>query len=231
MDRGDMAGDSSSRGYDTIRNFGICFLSDFSSTRAIHGRRCSTVPIKIGEDHGRKEESTTKRQWRRARKEAKTQSMITALLALIFIASVIQPNRQRLFAGLVYSGLLVANDLILFEKEGFAYYGGSALFDLAAIIVISCTVKVSSMALTIQKICLASICLNFFGWVMWMLYMPPVMYNSLFIALYVCALLTLITRNKSDVGEYKLDSRSSRFRPNYNPGILGCIKHDHPAQP
>ena len=155
---------------------------------------------------------------------------MTTLVVLIALASVIQPNSQRLFAGLAYSVPLVASDLLLSNETGLLYYYGSAVFDVATIIIISRVAKASSMALTIQKICLASIVLNFFGWVMWMLYMPPVMYNSLFIALYVCALLTLITRNKSDVGEYKLDSRSSRFRPNYNPGILGCIKHDHPPQ-
>ena len=156
--------------------------------------------------------------------------MTTALLALIVIASVIQPNRQRLFAGLVYSGLLIVNELLLFNETGLTYYAGSALFDLAAIIIISHAAKVSSMAVNLQKICLSSIILNFFGWVMWMLYMPPVMYNSLFVALYVCALLTLITRNKSDVGEHALDSGDLGIRSNYNPSILGRIKHDHPAQ-
>ena len=157
--------------------------------------------------------------------------MTTALLALIAIASVIQPNRQRLFAGLVYSGLLIVNELLLFNETGLTYYAGSALLDLAAIIIISHAAKVSSMAVNLQKICLASIILNFFGWVMWMLYMPPVMYNSLFIALYVCALLTLITRNKSDVGEYKLDNRNFGFRTNYNSSILGYFKYKGPARP
>lgn len=155
---------------------------------------------------------------------------MATLVALIALASAMQPNSQRLFVGLVYSGLLVVNDLLLFNEAGLLYYYGSAVFDVATIIIISRVAKVSSMALTIQKICLASIAVNFFGWVMWMLYMPPVMYNSLFAVLYVCALLTLITRNKSDVGEHTLDNRNPRFRSNYNPGILGCIKHDHPPQ-
>lgn len=157
--------------------------------------------------------------------------MVTALLALIIAASVIQPNRHRLFAGLVYSWLLVANDMMLFEKEGFAYYGVSALFDLATIIIISCAVKVSSMAITIQKICLASICLNFLGWVMWTLYMPPVVYNSLYVVLYVCALLTLIKRNKTDVGDLASYRGCSIIRSNYNSCILGHSKHKSPAQP
>ena len=155
--------------------------------------------------------------------------MITALVALILVASVIQPNRQRLFAGMVFSGLLIANDLLLFDKAGLLYYAGSALFDLATIILISCVV--SSMAVSIQKICIASICLNFFGWVMWTLYMPPVVYNSLFAVLYVCALLTLITRNKTDVGEHASYRGRSILRSNYNSSLLGYFKHKSPARP
>lgn len=147
------------------------------------------------------------------------------------MASVIQPNRQRLCVGLVFASTAVLSDLLLSPVGGFLYYIASSTAALAIIILTSSIRPITKLAVNLQKICLASIVLNFFGWVMWMLYMPPVMYNSLFIALYVCALLTLITRNKSDVGEYKLDSRNSRFRSNYNPGILGRIKHDHPAQP
>ena len=115
-----------------------------------------------------------------------------------------------MFACVVFSGLLIFNDLLLASKEGLFYYGGSALFDLATIVIISR--NASRMALSLQKICIASIGLNFFGWIMWMLYMPPVMYDSLFIALYVCALFTLIKRNKTDVGEFAMDRWSTSLR-------------------
>ena len=156
---------------------------------------------------------------------------MTILVALIALASVMQPNSQRLFVGLAYSVLLIASDLLLSNSMGLLYYYGSAVFDVATIIIISRVAKVSSMVLTIQKICLVSILLNFFGWVMWELYMPPVMYNSLFIALYVYALLTLVRRSSIDVGEYTLGYRWFGFRTNYNSSILGRIKHDHPARP
>ena len=155
---------------------------------------------------------------------------MTILLALIFIASETQPSRQRLFPGLVFAGFAVLSDSLLASAEGYLYHMPSSIAALSIIILISFIQPITKLAVNLQKICLASIVLNFFGWVMWMLYMPPVMYNSLFIALYVCALLTLITRNKSDVGEHALDSGDLGIRSNYNPSILGRIKHDHPAQ-
>ena len=126
------------------------------------------------------------------------------------MASAMQPNRPRFFAGLVFSGAAVFSDHLLSSTGGYIYYIASSVFALAIIILISFIRPITKLAVSLQKICLASILLNFLGWVMWMLYMPPVMYNSLFVALYICALLTLTTRNKSDVGEYKLHSwRSS----------------------
>jgi len=128
----------------------------------------------------------------------------------------------------VFSGLLIINDLLLAGKVGSVYYIGSALFDLATIIIISRAG--SSMALSIQKICVASICLNFFGWVMWMLYMPPVMYNSLFIALYIYALFTLIKRNSLDVGDFTLDSWRTGFHLHRPAWAINHTQHRRKAR-
>lgn len=137
----------------------------------------------------------------------------TALLCVIFAASLWQPNAQRLYAALVSSVLTICHHWGCFDTEGLAYYGSAALVDLAIILALSVIDPVPKMALRLQTIAVISIIINLAGWVTWMLYIPPDWYNFAYVLLYTWVLITLLRRGKADhVGGYRNSSRRPCFR-------------------
>jgi len=74
------------------------------------------------------------------------------------------------------------------------YYGSAALFDLLAIILIANLAIPSVLAKQIMTISVVSIIFNYFGWVLWVTYMPPTIYNWSFIVLNLCTIICLIRR-------------------------------------
>lgn len=141
--------------------------------------------------------------------------MITSIL-LIFIGAfaLLQPNAPRLFAALIFAGLTLAHDFFSSNLDGLMYYGSAALIDLFIIILTSGISPVPKMVITLHKICMVSIVANFFGWVIWTLYYPPIAYDLAFMAIYAWTLITFITRGKIDVGGFTLDSWYSCLRFN-----------------
>ena len=144
--------------------------------------------------------------------------MITYLLYGMAVAALVQPNAPRLFAALVFSSLILTHDGFLSDLDGLAYYGSAALFDLLAIILMSGIHPVPRLVVRLQLICLLSVCLNAIGWALWVTYLPPLIYDWAFLALYTWAVITLIQRDGAhDVGGYTMD----RWR--------SCIRFDRAA--
>ena len=95
---------------------------------------------------------------------------------------------------------------------GSVSYIGAALNDLLIIYVLSKLIHISEVTLKIQRICKLFITVNFCGWIMYMLYEPPIYYNVLCTALY---LYTLYSTTKIGVrnvlGNHSMDWRLSRI--------------------
>ena len=140
--------------------------------------------------------------------------MITLLLIVICLAVLTQPNANRLFAALVFAGLTLAHDLYLSDLDGLAYYGSAALMDLAIIILTSGIYPVPAMVVRLHQICLFSIIANCAGWVMWQAYLPPTVYDAMFVFIYIWAVIAMIKKDSGDVGGYSMDSWRANFRFN-----------------
>jgi len=67
-------------------------------------------------------------------------------------------------------------------------YIAAAFNDLIIIFALSRLPYISDFTLKIQRICKLFITVNFAGWIMFMLYVPPIYYNVLTTALYLYAL-------------------------------------------
>lgn len=145
--------------------------------------------------------------------------IITALMVLLVGTIFIQPNAQRLFAALVFAGGALSHDVLFSGHGGLLYYGSAALFDLGVLMLISGIRPITKTIAQLHVICLASVLVNFAGWVIWWLYLPPAAYNLAFVTIYCWALVTLTRRNGADVGGFGLASWRACFCFNLPAGM------------
>ena len=142
--------------------------------------------------------------------------MITTILLLaLFLTVFLQPNAGRLMAACIFSGVTLVYDGISGGLDGAEYYIGASLADLIMIIMLSGINPLPRLAMRLQYLCMASIALNFLGWMAWFLYFPPTVYDGAFVVLYAVALYVLLKKDKCDVGGYTVSSWFTRFR--FNP--------------
>lgn len=151
--------------------------------------------------------------------------IMNILFGLIAISALLQPNVPRLFAVLIFASVTLLHDFFMKSFDGLAYYGGAALFDVAIIILTSGINPLQKMVMTLHKVCMVSILANAAGWVMWMLYMPPGVYDFSFLIIYTWALITFIARDGADVGGFTVDSWRSCVRFTSSSWRLGLNKH------
>lgn len=136
-----------------------------------------------------------------------------------------QATAPRFFAAFVFVGVTLLHEVFLADADGLLYYGSAALFDLAIVILLSGVHPLPKMVLALQQICIVSIFVNLFGWVLWVLYLPPTAYNTSFVLLYFWALLALINRGANDVGGYTMASWATCFRFHRRTRGMGLFKH------
>lgn len=139
---------------------------------------------------------------------------ITALLGAVVVFSVCQPNPERLFAGVCFSTITLAHEAILSDLPGVFYYLSAALADLLIIMATSAVYPVPKMVIRLQKVCVASIVVNLFGWIVWFAYLPPWPYELAFVFVYAAAVITLVRQDGSNVGGFTMAGWRSCFRVN-----------------
>jgi hypothetical protein len=129
--------------------------------------------------------------------------MIDFLTYTLCALAIFQPTLHRFFVASTFAGLTYAHNLHLYELEGFAYYGSDALVYLAVMVITGKLATLDDFTISTHRPCLGAIILDFFGWVIYMLYFDPDPYNAAFGALYALAIATLITRGRAnDRGGY-----------------------------
>lgn len=154
---------------------------------------------------------------------------ITLLTYLLIPAAMVQPSAQRLFASIVFVAIIHAHQVYFVDLEGVMYFLSAALLSLLIIIVTSGINPAPKMVVEIHKICIASAVLNFLGWLLWESYVSSTYYNLSFVVVYAWAFFTLIDRDPSDVGNYKLDSWWSCLRFNHHPIYIHLFKNKEPS--
>lgn len=96
-----------------------------------------------------------------------------AFLSLLFVALLCK-NGSALFFVLA----CILHDAFFGSFDGFGYYGTAAIFGYLSLFFID-------RSSNIQFICLSSICLNLFGYMLWYFEFMPTLYNYSFLSLYI----------------------------------------------
>lgn len=145
---------------------------------------------------------------------------LSALLGGLVAAALLQPTASRSFAAVVFVCVAWSHELYFAHLDGFAYYGSAAAADLAIIVALKLISEPPPVVLTLARICLVSMVVNLFGWVMWRAYLPPEPYNVVMAGVFVWALITLISRDKRDEmgGSTTMDWRKPGVRFYAYPG-------------
>lgn len=118
--------------------------------------------------------------------------MITSALIALTVASLLARNA----CGLLFVAASFLHSTFLAHLDGFLYYGSAALFAYL-------TLLLSSRSIVVQVICLISIALNMFGYMVWYLYIPPVIYNYNCFILYIVAAFIITMDRGTRAGLYR----------------------------
>lgn len=147
--------------------------------------------------------------------------IFTILLIGLCLSALVQSNSARGRIAWCYAGAVALHIFIFSAYEGWLYYGSAAVLALMVIMVIALADTNRRMVKNLHLICLVSILLNFIGWVMWVTYLPPFIYNVLFMLLY-CAAIAAILREELDVGDTTGAWRYSGFLGHTNKRHHDC---------
>jgi hypothetical protein len=111
-------------------------------------------------------------------------------MCLLLAALIIKPS----LAGFVFVVITASFNITLDDLGGMLYYPAAAFGDLI-IITLTALLKVSIMMVRLLYISIVSIFLNVGGWVLWLYNFPPMIYDSIFMLLYIIAAVTIIAGN------------------------------------
>jgi len=141
--------------------------------------------------------------------------MVAITLCIFGILCLIQKIPARRFVACVIAATEALHYGLFNDLDGLMYYGSAALFDLLAIILIANLAIPTVLAKQMLYISVISIIFNYFGWVLWLTYMPPTLYNGSFIVLNLCTIICLI-RKESGHGGHASDNNGNSIVYHYN---------------
>jgi len=120
--------------------------------------------------------------------------MLAITLCIFGVLCLVQKIPARRFVACVIAGTEVLHYGFFNDLDGIMYYGSAALFDLLTIILIVNLAIPTALAKQMLFVSAISIAFNYIGWMLWLTYMPPTLYNWSFIVLNLCTIICLIKR-------------------------------------
>lgn len=142
--------------------------------------------------------------------------LLGALIIAMALLSFTRHGKDR-YIILAFAALCGFFQLISNSLGNYQYYLGAAITDLIIINLISKIVKPTATIINLQKIALWFIYVNTIGWIIYELYYPPFLYNTICLALFISALVVAV-RKGGDSGLGSITSNSNDFtiRGGYN---------------
>ena len=123
-----------------------------------------------------------------------TANILAVILFAFAVMCFFQGMPSRRFVAYIIAITELLHYLLFNDSEGLLYYGSAALFDLLAIMMIAHLAIPTSLAKQVLFICSASIVMNYAGFVLWISYLSPSLYNWGFVVLNLCTIICLIKR-------------------------------------
>ena len=133
--------------------------------------------------------------------------MIDFLTLVIVGIALLQPTTDRKIVAMIFASLTFIHNEFLYGLEGLLYYDTDALFYIIIISAIGFVNSKSQLIDDLQKISIAAVALDYFGWFIWMAYMPPTGYNVAFMALYAWTIFILLRGEPKHDGSTEMDRR------------------------
>lgn len=121
--------------------------------------------------------------------------MTIILLVIICALAFFQLDFQRRTIAMIYAVLCAVHVMLCVELVGFWYYASAAVFDLAIVSLIYSYGARVRLTDDLINISVASVALNFYGWLTWFNYQPPLSYNLAMTALYFIAILSILRKD------------------------------------
>lgn len=121
--------------------------------------------------------------------------MNSVLCWLMLVALVIRPNR----AGLIYACIAIGFNIVWSDAEPYEYFTLAVLADLMCMMVLA-LFNITRKILYLMLICLVSILLNFFGFIMWYTYQSSEWYVWMFAVVYTIAICIILRKDDRHVG-------------------------------
>ena len=137
--------------------------------------------------------------------------MIDFLTLVIVGVALFQPTTERRVIALIYALFTFTHNFFLQSLDGFMYYATDASFYFLVVLGISLMNKPSYFAIEIQKIAIVAVALDYFGWLIYMLYIPPAGYDAAFMALYAWSIIVLLRGDKEDARDNPVGVRVGVF--------------------
>ena len=149
--------------------------------------------------------------------------MISSLIFIIALLSLMQDNKRRL-AALIFSLLTLSHELFFQSLPGYYYFISAAAIDGLIITVISRLRYTTKLTERLMRVCMCFILLNGGAWIMWEFSINyEFTYETIAAMMYFYIIVSLLSWDGIEDGNYKLDNWVHPFRAN-NLAINKCHK-------
>lgn len=138
----------------------------------------------------------------------------SSIITLLVMSVMCSKTRHR-YPSMIFAGVMMIHWLASGSLSGFTYTASATFADLVVIVLLSFLPTKSSLLIRLQKICLAFMVLNLYGFISWYTYQPVIIYNILCGLLYLYALIVI-----SRAGYV-----SRRYRSNHFHSVSNRIDH------
>ena len=110
---------------------------------------------------------------------------------MIYVALILAVIIRPSVAAFVFVFVAIVHIAIADTFNDPSYYLSAALFDLFVVSFLASMDKVTLKIIQLQILSGVSLLTNFIGWGMWFAYLNPTVYNAIFTALYLIALIVI----------------------------------------
>lgn len=137
--------------------------------------------------------------------------MTVDMLSLLVLAAAAVRYKQHTAVAFITVVPVVLHEIGAPFVSGASYYVFAAVLGFWGVFALSSLPNPTTLVVRLQRVALASIAVNFAGWALWVAYLPPTLYNVVFVALYVWLLIELLRRDIRGVGVFPMGGGMSVF--------------------
>ena len=137
-------------------------------------------------------------------------SVVNITLTVVILGLILIRHHKAvlIFSLLTFNYNIVG--MMIDDSQGLLFYAGAAFTDVVIITLLRSLDKLDQLVIKLQNVCKWFIYINLLGWVLWVSYINPIVYNIACTILYLRAIVFIYKDGVRDVyGSHELDNRDS----------------------